>query len=93
MSPFACMRSQIATEERWWRGSVVRMKSSFEQLSRFTMAWKRGTLRSASSRGVRFSLAAVCTILMPCSSVPVRKNTSWPSSRMKRAMASVAIAS
>ena len=62
-------------------------------IERFTMAWKRGTLRSTSSRGVTFSLAAVCSILMPCSSVPVRKNTSRPSSRMKRAMASVAMAS
>jgi hypothetical protein len=43
--------------------------------------------------GVTFSLAAVCSILMPCSSVPVRKNTARPSSRMKRAMASVAMAS
>ena len=40
------MRSQIASDERWWRSSVVRMKSSFEQFSRSTMAWKRGTLRS-----------------------------------------------
>jgi hypothetical protein len=69
------------------------MKSSFEQLNFFTMAWKRGTLRSTNWRGVNFSLAAVCNILMPCSSVPVRKNTSRPSSRMNRAMASVAIAS
>jgi hypothetical protein len=37
---------------------------------------KRGTLRSTSCCGVSFSLAAVCSIFMPCSSVPVRKSTS-----------------
>jgi hypothetical protein len=52
------------------------MNASFEQFIRFTMAWKRGTLRSTSSRGVSFSRMAVCCIFMPCSSVPVRKNTS-----------------
>ena len=36
--------------------SVVRMKSSLEQLSRCTIAWKRGTLRATSSRGVMPSL-------------------------------------
>ena len=70
------MRCQIAAEDTWWRGSLVRMKASLEQFSRTAIAWKRGTLRSVSSRGVSFSLAAVCSILMPCSSVPVRKNTS-----------------
>ena len=37
--------------------------------------------------------SAVCFIFSPCSSVPVRKNTSLPSSRSKRAITSVAIAS
>ncbi len=50
-------------------------------------------LRSASAFGLKPSLTAVCFILRPCSSVPVRKNTSLPSSRSKRAMASVAMAS
>ena len=50
-------------------------------------------LRVARSDGDRPSFAAVCTIFWPCSSVPVRKNTSLPSSRWKRAKASVAIAS
>ncbi len=38
------------------RGSVVRMKSSLEISNLFTMAWKRGTLRSTSCRGVKFLL-------------------------------------
>ena len=58
------IRSQMPAEARWWRSSVVRMKSSFEQFIRSTMAWKRGTLRSTSSRGVSFSRAAVCCIFM-----------------------------
>ena len=56
MSPVFSIRSQIAAEERWWRSSVVRMKSSFEQFIRSTMARKRGTLRSTSSRAVMPSL-------------------------------------
>jgi hypothetical protein len=37
------------------------------------------------------SAAAVCAIFRPCTSVPVRKRTSNPSSRLNRAMESVAI--
>ena len=51
MSPFASIASQIAFDASWWRSSVVRMKSSFEQFIRSTMARKRGTLRSSNSRG------------------------------------------
>ena len=40
------------------------------------MSRKRGVLRSASSAGVMPCFFAVCSILTPCSSVPVRKNTS-----------------
>ena len=68
-----CIVSQIAFDDAWWRSSVVRMKSSFEQFIRSTMAWKRGTLRSSNSRAVSPSRAAVCWIFWPCSSVPVRK--------------------
>jgi hypothetical protein len=76
MSPARSIRSQMAADERWWRSSVVRMKSSFEQFIRSTMARKRGTLRSSSWRAVSPSRAAVCCIFIPCSSVPVRKYTS-----------------
>ncbi len=63
------------------------------QAQRPAISRKRLELRSASSRGVMPSLTAVCFIFRPCSSVPVRKYTSLPSSRSKRAMASVAMAS
>ena len=33
MSPFCCIRRQIDWLAAWWRGSVVRMKSSLETLS------------------------------------------------------------
>jgi len=76
MSPAASICCQMAIDARWWRSSVVRMNWSFEHSSRSTMALKRGTLRSTSCGGVSFSFAAVCSILMPCSSVPVTKSTS-----------------
>jgi hypothetical protein len=62
MSPAFAIRSQIACDERAWRSSVVRMKASFEQFMRSTMAWKRGTLRATSSAGVMPSFVAVCCI-------------------------------
>jgi hypothetical protein len=69
------------------------MKRSNDTFNRSSIALKRPALRSANSGTERFSRAAVCTIFSPCSSVPVRKNTSLPLSRWKRASASVAIAS
>jgi len=69
------------------------MKRSKETLRRWSISLKRAALRVASSAGVMFSFCAVWIIFWPCSSVPVRKNTSLPSSRWKRASASVAIAS
>jgi len=69
------------------------MKRSKEMFSRSSIALKRPALRVASSAGDSPSLCAVWIIFSPCSSVPVRKNTSLPSSRWKRASASVAIAS
>ena len=47
-----------------------------KDLIRSTMARNCTTLRSTSSRAVMPSLVAVCWIFWPCSSVPVRKNTS-----------------
>ena len=69
------------------------MKRLNDTFNRSPIALKRPELRAANSCTVRFSRSAVCTIFRPCSSVPVRKNTSLPSSRWKRASASVAIAS
>lgn len=70
------MRFQMACEDARWRGSVVRMKSSLVQFSASAMRWNCGAFLSASSRALKPSLAAVCAIFMPCSSVPVRKRTS-----------------
>jgi hypothetical protein len=49
-------------------------ESSFEQFSRSTIAWKRGTLRATSSRGVMPPSRRVCSILMPCSIRAVRRS-------------------
>ncbi|MNY70967.1 hypothetical protein D3C86_2092080 [compost metagenome] len=75
MSPLwlAAIFFQIAWLASWWRCSVVRMKSSLEMSSASARRRNSAELRSASSRGVTPCVAAVCTILMPCSSVPVRK--------------------
>ena len=95
MSPLlaAAMRRQISWLDLKCRSSVVRMKSVLEMSSVFASSRKRAELRSASARVDSPSRCAVCTILSPCSSVPVRKNTSRPSSRRQRAIASVAIIS
>eukprot|EP00966_Prymnesium_polylepis_P180777 4186895-Prymnesium_polylepis.2 len=44
--------------------------------------------RSAKACGVSPAALADCSTFWPCSSVPVRKCTSWPSSRLKRATTS-----
>jgi hypothetical protein len=72
-------------------GSVVRMKKSFVTLRVAASSLKRTALRSPSSRGVIPSLSASCATGSPCSSVPVRKNTSSPRWRMWRASTSAAM--
>ena len=67
------------------------MKKSLETFSAATSALKRSALRSASSRGSSPCARAASATGSPCSSVPVRKNTSSPRWRMWRAMTSVAI--
>ena len=62
----------------------------FERLDHVAEALPSCGRRAPAGSALR--LTAVCFILRPCSSVPVRKNTSLPSSRSKRAMASVASA-
>ncbi len=61
-----------------WRGSEVRMKKSLDALMRGIRSMKRCALRSASSLGVIPSRSATWATGSPCSSVPVRKNTSSP---------------
>jgi hypothetical protein len=91
MSPAAFIRFQISIDASRWSASLVRMNRSKETLSRSCIAWKVSELRSASSAVGTPSLSAVCAIFRPCTSVPVRKRTSYPSSRLNRAIASVAV--
>ena len=74
-----------------WSASVVRMKRSKEMPSFSCIAWNTSELRRARSAVGMPSAAAVCAIFRPCSSVPVRNRTSKPSSRLNRAIASVAM--
>ena len=67
------------------------MKKSFEALIFGISSLNFGALRSASSRGSSPSFSAACATGSPCSSVPVRKNTSSPRWRMWRARMSAAI--
>ena len=67
------------------------MKKSLETLMRGIRSWKRCALRSASSFGETPSRSAAWATGSPCSSVPVRKNTSSPRWRMWRARMSVPI--
>ena len=90
----ACLQRgcQISCAARWWRGSVVRMKSSFEMCRSRAHLPERGSRPRRQTRVV--SLPAFCaarSTFCPCSSVPVRKNTSSPSRRRDRAIASATI--
>ncbi len=67
------------------------MKKSLDAPSAGIIAWKRPALRSASSCGVTPSRSAASATGSPCSSVPVRKNTSSPRWRMCRARMSAPI--
>ena len=67
------------------------MKKLFVTPIRGSSAWNRSTLRSPSSFGVIPSRSACSATGSPCSSVPVRKNTSSPRWRMCRASTSAAI--
>ena len=66
------------------------MKKSFVASNTGIIALKRSALRSASSCGVTPSRSAASATGSPCSSVPVRKNTSSPRWRMCRARTSAA---
>ncbi len=91
MCPLSWMRCITSCTARLCRGSDVRMKKSLVTLIRGMSALKRSALRSASSLGVTPSRSAACATGSPCSSVPVRKNTSSPRWRMCRARMSAAI--
>jgi hypothetical protein len=67
------------------------MKKSLDAPSAPIIAWKRCALRSANWSGVTPSRSAASATGSPCSSVPVRKNTSSPRWRMCRARMSAPI--
>jgi hypothetical protein len=65
------------------------MKSSLEMSRSRHICWKVAAISSANA--LVFAAPAFCaarSTFCPCSSVPVMKNTSSPSSRRERAMAS-----
>jgi len=62
-----------------------------ERLDDLRLARLAAELRSASCWGVIPAAAAACAILSPCSSVPVRNQTSSPARRRDRAIASATI--
>ena len=72
------------------RGSVVRMKSSLEKFIRAASSRKLPDTRSVKACGSRPAAAAAFSTFCPCSSVPVRNLTVWPSSRLNRASTSQA---
>jgi hypothetical protein len=67
------------------------MKKSLEAPTRSAVRSNFGALRSASSCGVTPSRSAASSTGSPCSSVPVRKNTSSPRWRWWRARMSAAM--
>ena len=67
---------QMAMDASTWSASVVLMNRSNEMPSFSCMAWKASEFLRASSEVGMPSAAAVCAILRPCSSVPVRNLTS-----------------
>ena len=67
------------------------MNRSKEMFSLSCRRWNTSELRRASSAVGSPSAVAAWATFSPCSSVPVRKRTSKPSSRLNRAMASVAM--
>ena len=91
MSPLASIRFQISADASRWSASVVRMNRSKEMFSCSCSRSNTSELRRANSAVGIPSAAAVSAIFRPCSSVPVMYSTSNPSSRLKRAIASVAM--
>jgi hypothetical protein len=75
------MRRMISTTAARWRGSVVRMKSSYEMARSAQADWKAAAMPSTHSCGVTPAADAVCATFWPCSSIPITKCTGSPLSR------------
>ncbi len=91
MWPASAIRRQSSVQERLCRSSVVRIQSSYDTPILSDMSRKSAETLSVKLCGSVPASAAARSTFWPCSSVPVRKNTSHPSSRLKRASTSVAI--
>ena len=76
---------------RVWRSCVVRMKSLLEMLSSFQRSVNCGTWLSHHSWGVMPCSCADWATFWPCSSMPVKNQTSWLSMRCQRATVSAAM--
>ena len=88
MSPLRSMARQIAWLARACLASVVRMKASLEYPIGSARPRKFRDTLSTKVRGSRPASCADFSTFWPCSSVPVRNITSYPSSRLKRASTS-----
>ena len=91
MWPFASIRFHNAVHESLCRCSVVRIQSSYEIPIASDIARKSAEMPSVNVCGSIPASAAAFSTFWPCSSVPVRKKTSNPSSRLNRAITSVAM--
>ena len=76
MWPLSISACQIACEALAWRGSVVRMNASLEKFIAFASSRKFSDTRSVKTCGSMPAAWADFSTFWPCSSVPVRKNTS-----------------
>ena len=91
MSPDSRSLRHSACTPALCAGSVVRMNASYDTPMRSAMSRKSAETRSTNACGSTPASWAARSTFWPCSSVPVRKNTSAPSRRCQRAITSAAI--
>ena len=86
-----------ALPDRLTGATVARLRRPHDvvgaRVERLPHVGEFAAIPSTNACGVMSARAAVCCTLRPCSSMPVTNNTSRPSSRMKRWIASVAMRS
>src|SRR5205085_661406 len=70
------------------RDGIVRMESSLLMLRSCVSSRQAGEMRSQNACGAMPAARADCSTFWPCSSLPVRNLTRYPSSRINRASAS-----
>ena len=91
MLPLASIRRHSSAQDTLCRSSVVRIHSSNDTPIFTAMSRKSAETLSVKDCGSMPASRAAFSTFWPCSSVPVRKNTSNPSSRFHRAITSAAI--